>query len=123
MPPTSTTSRSSWANGHANGLKPVGNFIVDQKWKDGQLLSASVTSVVGGPLAVQYGEEKATIDCTHPGETYTFCLNDGKLTYNLANATAHNAALTIDDAQHGKTTLQTVEKVAADVLRNAGSAK
>lgn len=43
----------AWADGEVTGLKARGNFEVDMKWDGGQLASAKVTSVIGGPLRIR----------------------------------------------------------------------
>jgi alpha-L-fucosidase 2 len=46
---------STWeAKGHVHGLKAVGNFTVDQDWKQGKLTVVSVKSHAGQPLYIQY---------------------------------------------------------------------
>lgn len=46
---------STWAGkGHAHGLKAVGNFTVDQDWKDGRLVKVCVRSNAGQPLYMRY---------------------------------------------------------------------
>ncbi len=38
---------AAWSAGHANGLRAIGNFDVDQQWKDGKLLTATIHSGSG----------------------------------------------------------------------------
>ncbi len=46
---------STWkAEGHVHGLKAVGNFTVDQDWKDGNLTKVKVESHAGQPLYIKY---------------------------------------------------------------------
>lgn len=54
---------SDWAaKGHVHGLKAVGNFTVDQDWKDGKLTRVSITSNAGQPLYIRYpGIGKCTV--------------------------------------------------------------
>lgn len=46
----------AWAEGSITGLKAVGNFTIDQTWKDGRLTTATILSNAGEPLLVQYGK-------------------------------------------------------------------
>lgn len=84
---------SAWAaKGHVHGLKAIGNFTVDQDWKDGQLTRVSITSHAGQPLYIRYrgiashrvfdasgkrvkcktmGDDTIILSKTRPGETYT----------------------------------------------------
>lgn len=46
---------STWkAEGHVHGLKAIGNFTVDQDWKDGKLTVVKVKSNAGQPLYIKY---------------------------------------------------------------------
>ncbi|MCF0198757.1 MAG: glycoside hydrolase family 95 protein, partial [Bacteroidaceae bacterium] len=45
---------SVWPEGHVNGLKAIGNFEVNQTWKDGKLTSVLIKSNNGLPCPVQY---------------------------------------------------------------------
>jgi chromosome segregation ATPase len=54
------------------GLRLKGNFVLDElTWKDGKLVSATVTSNSGQPLNLRYGDKKVTVD-TVAGQTYVF---------------------------------------------------
>ena len=54
-----------WSEGHAYGLKAVGNFEVGQQWKNGTLLSAVVRSNSGKDAVVVYkGIASATVTDT-----------------------------------------------------------
>ena len=51
-----------WKEGHANGLRAVGNFEVDQQWTNGTLASAVVRSFSGKEAVVAYkGIASATV--------------------------------------------------------------
>ena len=51
-----------WATGHVNGLRAMGNFQVDQSWKEGRLQVATVRSDSGMPCAISYpGIANATV--------------------------------------------------------------
>lgn len=43
-----------WEGGHMHGLKAMGNFEVDQDWKEGRLTTLSVRSHSGMPLVLAY---------------------------------------------------------------------
>lgn len=58
----------AWPQGSVRGFRARGGFVVDMDWADGKLLSASITSTVGGPLKVRIGDYVRTFD-TRPGET------------------------------------------------------
>lgn len=45
---------SVWKEGHIKGLRAIGNFQVDQTWKDGLLQEAVIRSDAGVPCAVRY---------------------------------------------------------------------
>jgi alpha-L-fucosidase 2 len=64
---------SAWHNGHVNGLKAVGNFEVDQAWRNGRLTTATIRSMSGMPCYIRYpgiADAKLTdasgtdVDCT-----------------------------------------------------------
>ena len=92
---------NAWADGHAKGLKAIGNFTVDQEWAGGVLTGADITSNVGGKLEVVYNGKKATIENTRRGETYHFDIKNGQLDYNLVDATIVTITDYIEDAQNG----------------------
>ena len=58
-----------WKNGHVNGLKAIGDFIVDQEWKDGAFAGATITNNQGQPLTFTVGSlpTDKTIDATVNG--------------------------------------------------------
>lgn len=45
---------TTWPEGHINGLKAVGNFEVDQAWKDGKISAVVIRSHAGMECAVKY---------------------------------------------------------------------
>lgn len=61
----------AWPTGSVKGLRARGGFVVDQEWRDGQLVSATVTSRLGRTAVLRYGTD------THPlslaaGESFHF---------------------------------------------------
>lgn len=53
---------SAWPTGSAKGLRARGGFLVDQEWRDGRLLRATVTSTTGRPCRIRY--RHTTLDLT-----------------------------------------------------------
>jgi alpha-L-fucosidase 2 len=51
----------SWPTGSALGLRARGGFIVDQKWKDGRLVAAKITSLLGQPVTLRHGGKTQSI--------------------------------------------------------------
>jgi len=54
----------SWAAGEANGLRARDGFTIDQKWENGKLVSATITSKLGRPLRIRY--QNKTVDFEIP---------------------------------------------------------
>ncbi len=70
----------TWRTGHIKGLRARGAFLVDIHWKNGVLLKAAVTSLVGGRCKVRYGEHVIEFDTVAKG---TYALDGSlKLTAN-----------------------------------------
>jgi alpha-L-fucosidase 2 len=59
---------NAWPTGSVRGLCARGGYIVDITWRSGKLLSASITSRLGGTVPVRYGDLHATVRL-HPGQT------------------------------------------------------
>ena len=57
----------AWRNGSSKGLRARGGFTVDQTWQDGKLVSAKITSNLGGPVRVRYGNQ--VVDMRIPAGT------------------------------------------------------
>jgi alpha-L-fucosidase 2 len=54
----------AWATGSVSGICARGGFVVDEHWRDGVLLGATIHSLVGGPCVVHYRESKAVFATT-----------------------------------------------------------
>ena len=63
-----------WPTGSIKGLRARGGFEVDISWKDGQLVEASVRSLLGNPLALQCGEKMVRLQ-PRKGRTVRFGAN------------------------------------------------
>lgn len=48
---------NSWAKGSVTGLKARGGFAVNMSWENGTLSSCEITSLLGNPCVVRYGEK------------------------------------------------------------------
>lgn len=60
-----------WKDGEVNGLCARGGFVVDMKWQNGKLVSASLLSKNGGNVKLKYGLKLITLK-TVPGKKYSF---------------------------------------------------
>ncbi len=49
----------AWQNGKISGLRARGGFQVDEAWKNGKLISATIHSDTGEPCSVSYGGKTA----------------------------------------------------------------
>ena len=52
----------SWRDGTVTGLRARDGFTVDQTWKDGKLVSATLRSRLGMPIRVRYAGKTADLD-------------------------------------------------------------
>ena len=59
-----------WNTGHADGLCARGGFTVDQEWKNGALVSATILSKNGNVCNVSYQGQKISFP-TEKGKSYT----------------------------------------------------
>ncbi len=62
---------SAWPNGTIKGLRARGGFEVSMTWEDGKLKQAAVTSLLGNPVNVRYGDKVVELKSTEKGKTYT----------------------------------------------------
>jgi alpha-L-fucosidase 2 len=53
---------SAWSQGTVTGLCTRGGFVVDLKWQNGRLQSATIHSRNGAPCRVQYRDTNTTLD-------------------------------------------------------------
>jgi alpha-L-fucosidase 2 len=60
----------AWATGEFKGLRARGGFEVSASWKDGQLGSAQIKSLLGNPCRVRYRETVREFK-TEKGKTYS----------------------------------------------------
>ena len=110
----------AWADGSISGLKAVGNFTVSETWANKKLTEATVTSVMGGELRVQYGEEFLTM-MTYPGETYNFYFDaEGHFASYLAGATIVNVVEHVKAALEGNDDLDGIDAAKNAVLGISG---
>ena len=59
----------AWANGGVKGLCARGGFVVDIRWKNGELEKARVTSIKGNPCKLRYKNKVITIK-TKKGKSF-----------------------------------------------------
>lgn len=52
----------AWASGTVSGLRARGGFVIDQEWSEGRLVAARITSVLGQPAVVRYGDRTQTLN-------------------------------------------------------------
>lgn len=59
----------AWPTGQVTGLRARDGFAVDIEWKDGQLVGAKITSLLGRPCQVCYGQKVIELK-TQKGRAY-----------------------------------------------------
>lgn len=69
---------SLWPVGSMHGLRARGGFQVDLDWKNGQLLTATITSVGGTSTKIRYKDSTADLNLK-PGQAVQVTAPDGKL--------------------------------------------
>ena len=62
---------AAWKTGEVKGLRARGGFIIDMKWQDSKLITASFTSLQGKPLIFTY-EGKSEKKNLMKGEVFVF---------------------------------------------------
>lgn len=60
-----------WPDGSVKGLQARGGFVVDENWRDGKLISATIHSAIGGTAKVRYGNTLKQLQIK-PGEAVSF---------------------------------------------------
>ncbi|HZB46977.1 MAG TPA: hypothetical protein VE360_17095, partial [Pyrinomonadaceae bacterium] len=60
---------SAWPEGEVKGLRARGGFGVDIAWKEGKLTGATITSKLGGPCEIRYGDKVLRLK-TRAGRSY-----------------------------------------------------
>lgn len=59
----------AWIEGRVTGLRARGGFEIDIVWKDGQLTSATIRSLLGESIAIRYGGKELKLK-TSKGQSY-----------------------------------------------------
>lgn len=97
---------STWAKGHINGLKAVGNFEVNQEWTAGKLTTATIKSISGLPCPIKYpgiADRKVTDE---NGNEVGYKVIDKNTI--IINTTQSGATYTVDMSQ--ETSIKDVKK-------------
>ncbi|WP_316815603.1 glycoside hydrolase family 95 protein [Pedobacter nyackensis] len=64
----------AWKDGEIKGMVARGGFVIDIKWKDGKITSASLLAKSGGSCQLRYGVKKVDLK-TVPGKRYDLTKN------------------------------------------------
>lgn len=64
-----------WPNGHVEGLRARGGFVVAMDWRNGDLERVAVRSVLGGECRLRYGSKRVSF-MSRAGQVYE---RDGRL--------------------------------------------
>lgn len=65
----------AWPAGKVSGLKARGNFELDIAWSNGELSDVRITSVVGKPVQIKYGDKRIDLNL-EPGESVQLSIAD-----------------------------------------------
>lgn len=66
---------TDWQKGEFTGLKARGGFEVSAKWENGQLIAASVKSLLGNPCRIWYNGEYLPVNSLNVGEMWKWEIN------------------------------------------------
>jgi alpha-L-fucosidase 2 len=63
---------SAWKTGYIHGLMARGGFEINIDWENGKLKQAMITSKLGNPLRLRYGNNVIMMNRTEKGKSYVF---------------------------------------------------
>jgi alpha-L-fucosidase 2 len=64
----------AWPDGRIKGLRARGGYTVNQEWKDGRLVKASIKPEFSGTLKIRYKDKTKTVNLKS-GRTYRITFN------------------------------------------------